>query len=133
MRSKKYAKFLKIILIICLALSINFSIETMMYAKDYEVFSNLQKINPEMAYGDYLNALIFNLFIKLINPIAISLYTFFTIDKYGINFFYKLFFGGMTLISIVNLFFEFSLHSVFYYLGLILNIILLIVILRQER
>ena len=130
---KQREKFLLKILIISALIILNFSLEAMMLAKDPSVFDTISKLKPGLSYDDFLNSIIFSLFTKVINPITISLYTFFTIKKYGVNKTYKLFFGAMTLISIVNLFFTFSLGSVFYYLGLILNIILLIVIVRQER
>lgn len=130
---KQREKFLLKILIISAIIILNFSLEAMMMAKDTSVFDTISKLKPGLSYDDFLNSIIFSLFTKVINPITISLYTFFTIKKYGINKTYKLFFGAMTIISIVNLFFTFSLGSVFYYLGLILNIILLIVIVRQER
>lgn len=132
-KAKQREKFLLKILIVSAIIILNFSLEAMMMAKDPSVFDTISKLKPGLSYDDFLNRLIFSLFTKVINPITISLYTFFTIKKYGINKTYKLFFGAMTLISIVNLFFTFSLGSVFYYLGLILNIILLIVIVRQER
>lgn len=132
-KEKQRNKFLLKILIISFVIIINFSLEAMMMAKDPSVFDTISKMKPGLSYDDFLNSIIFSLFIKIINPITISLYTFFTIKKYGINKTYKLFFGSMTLISLVNLFFSFSIGSMFYYLGLILNIILLIVISRQER
>ena len=132
-KEKQREKFLLKILIISALIILNFSLEAMMMAKDPSVFDTISKFKPGLSYDDFLNSIIFSLFTKIINPITISLYTFFTIKKYRINKTYKLFFGAMTLISIVNLFFTFSLGSVFYYLGLILNIILLIVIVRQER
>ncbi len=132
-KEKQRNKFLLKILIISFVIIINFSLEAMMMAKDPSVFDTISKMKPGLSYDDFLNSIIFSLFIKIINPITISLYTFFTIKKYGINKTYKLFFGAMTLISLVNLFFSFSIGSIFYYLGLILNIILLIVISRQER
>ena len=130
---KQREKFLLKILIISAIIILNFSLEAMMMAKDPSVFDTISKLKPGLSYDDFLNSIIFSLFTKVINPITISLYTFFTIKKYGVNKTYKLFFGAMTIISIVNLFFTFSLGSVFYYLGIILNIILLIVIVRQER
>ena len=132
-KAKQREKFLLKILIVSALIILNFSLEAMMMAKDPSVFDTISKLKPGLSYDDFLNSIIFSLFTKVINPITISLYTFFTIKKYGVNKTYKLFFGAMTLISIVNLFFTFSLGSVFYYLGLILNIILLIVIVRQER
>lgn len=132
-KAKQREKFLLKILMISFIIIVNFSLEAMMMAKDPSVFDAISKLKPGLSYDDFLNSIIFSLFTKVINPITISLYTFFTIKKYGINKTYKLFFGAMTIISIVNLFFTFSLGSVFYYLGLILNIILLIVIVRQER
>ncbi len=132
-KEKQREKFLLKILVISALIILNFSLEAMMMAKDPSVFDIISKAKPGLSYDDFLNSIIFSLFTRVINPITISLYTFFTIKKYGVNKTYKLFFGAMTLISIVNLFFTFSLGSVFYYLGLILNIILLIVIIRQER
>lgn len=132
-KQKERNKFLIKILLISAAIILNFSLEAMMMAKDPSVFETISNIKPGLSYDDFLNSVIFSLFVKVINPITISLYTFFTIKKYSINKTYKLFFGAMTLISIVNLFFSLSLGSVFYYLGLILNIFLLIVITKQER
>lgn len=104
-KEKQRNKFLLQILLISAAIILNFSLEAMMLAKDPSVFETISKIKPGLSYDDFLNSIIFSLFIKVINPITISLYTFFTIKKYGINKTYKLFFGAMTLISIVNLFF----------------------------
>nr|WP_072536558.1 hypothetical protein [Anaerococcus mediterraneensis] len=132
-KNKQSEKFLLKVLLISAGLILNFSLEAMMMAKDPSIFANISKIKPGLSYGDYLNSIIFNLFIRVLNPITISLYTFITIKKYGVNFTYKLFFGAMTLISIVNLLFTFSLTSIFYYFGIILNLFLLVVISRQER
>ena len=106
---KQREKFLLKILIISAIIILNFSLEAMMMAKDPSVFDTISKLKPGLSYDDFLNSIIFSLFTKVINPITISLYTFFTIKKYGVNKTYKLFFGAMTIISIVNLFFTFRI------------------------
>ncbi len=130
---KRRKEFLMKILIISAILILNLAIEALFLSKDRDIFINLQKINQDLSFKDYINSVLFNFIIQILNPLLISLYTFFTIDKYGINFFYKLFFAGATLISLVNMLFQFRLGSIFYYIGLILNFILLIVIAKGER
>lgn len=104
-----------------------------MMAKDVEIYRQALNKNPGLSFNDYINSVIFTLFIRALGPVVISLYTFFTIKKYGVNFSYKVFFGGMTLIEIVNLVLEFRTGSVFYYLAIGLNIVLLVIIGREER
>lgn len=130
---KKREKFLIKILIISALIILFLSIEAMMMAKDYEIYRRALEKNPGLSFNDYINSVIFSLFIRALSPVVISLYTFFTVKKYGINFSYKVFFGGMTLIEIINLILQFRTGAIFYYLVIVLNVILLFIIGREER
>lgn len=130
---KKREKFLLRVLTLTSLIILLLSLEALMMAKDIEVYRQILDKKPGLSFDEYINAIIFNLFIRVLSPIAISLYTFFTVKKFGVGFSYKLFFGGMTLIEIVNLIFQFRTGSVFYYLVIGLNVILLFIIAREER
>ncbi len=130
---KKREKFLLKILIVSALIILASSIEALMMAKDIEVYREILKNNPGLGFDEYINSVVFNLFIRVLSPVVISLYTFFTVKKYGVNFSYKLFFGGMTLIEIVQLILQFRIGSIFYYIVIILNFILLFIIGREER
>ncbi|MDO5047485.1 MAG: hypothetical protein Q4D88_02945 [Anaerococcus sp.] len=132
-KKEEREKFKLRVLIICAILVLAYSLEAMMMAKDPDVFRQLARLDESISYNDYINSLIGNFFIRLISPLAISLYTFFMVHKSGINFSYKVFFSGMTLIELINIIFQFRLGSVFYYIEILLNLLLLFVIARQER
>lgn len=130
---KKREKFILRILIVSALIILASSIEALMMAKDVEIYREILKNNPGLGFDEYINSVVFNLFIRVLSPVVISLYTFFTVKKYGVNFSYKLFFGGMTLIEIVQLILQFRIGSIFYYIVIILNFILLFIIGREER
>lgn len=130
---KKRERFILRILIVSALIILASSIEALMMAKDVEIYREILKNNPGLGFDEYINSVVFNLFIRVLSPVVISLYTFFTVKKYGVNFSYKLFFGGMTLIEIVQLILQFRIGSIFYYIVIILNFILLFIIGREER
>ena len=132
-RKKEEQIFLKKILIISAAIIIIASIEALFLAKDINFYQNFKDISEVLTYEEYINLVLFNMFLVIVNPMIISLYTFFTIDRIEINQIYKMFFGFSTLISMMHTFFQFRLSSITYYLVIILNIILLIVIVKKER
>ena len=130
---KKREKFLIRVLITSAILILALSMEASMMAKDVDVYRSFLLKNPGLSFDEYINSVMFNLFIRVLSPLVISLYTFFTVKKFGVNFFYKVFFSGMTVIEIINLILQFKIGSIFYYVAIILNFILLFIIAREER
>lgn len=130
---KKDEKFLMKILIVSALIIFFISLEAIILAKDYNNFNEFRKNVSDISYDDYLNLIIMNMFLGVLNPIIISLYTFFTIKKYGINNIYKMFFGFATVLSLANIILQFRIKSIFYYLVIILHLILFYFIVSKER
>ncbi|WP_243344049.1 hypothetical protein [Anaerococcus sp. AGMB09787] len=132
-KKEKRDKFILKVLLVSALLILVYSMEALMLAKDVEVYREIHAINQGLSHRAYLTTVIGSFLIRVVSPVAISLYTFFMIHKTGVNLTYKIFFAGMTLIELVNIFFQFRIGSIFYYIEIILNIILLFIIGREER
>lgn len=132
-KNKENQKFLMKILIASALIILFSSLEAMFFAKDINSFNNFREINGAISYDQYLNYILFNLFLSTINPIIISLYTFFTINKIEINNIYKMFFGFSTFLSLINVIMQLRVRSIFYYLVIIMHIILFYFIITKER
>lgn len=132
-KNKENQEFLMKILITSALIILFSSLEAMFYAKDINSFNNFREINGAISYDQYLNYILFNLFLSTINPIIISLYTFLTINKIEINNIYKMFFGFSTFLSLINVIMQFRVRSIFYYLVIIMHIILFYFIITKER
>lgn len=116
------------------------SLEAFMMAKDRTLFEIFLENNEAIgSFSDYLNLVLLNYIFSIVIPLIITIYTYLTLDKYGLNFstrsflFYRIFFGGMILIQIVNMVLRFSLTSIFYYLNIVLYLILLILVVRKPK
>lgn len=116
------------------------SLEAFMMAKDRTLFEIFLENNEAIgSFSDYLNLVLLNYIFSIAIPLIITIYTYLTLDKYGLNFstrsflFYRIFFGGMILIQIVNMVLRFSLTSIFYYLNIVLYLILLILVVRKPK
>lgn len=142
MEEKKKAKdkwFMKILVISALIVLIS-SLEAFMMAKDRTLFEIFLNNNETVtSFSDYINLVLLNYIFSIAIPIIITIYTYLTLDKYGLNFstrsflFYRIFFGGMVLIQLVNMVFKFSVTSIFYYINIVLYIILLILVVRKPK
>lgn len=130
---------MKILLVSGLIVLIS-SLEAFMMAKDRTLFEIFLENNEAVgSFSDYLNLVLLNYIFSIAIPLIITIYTYLTLDKYGLNFstrsflFYRIFFGGMILIQIVNMVLRFSLTSIFYYLNIVLYLILLILVVRKPK
>ncbi|MDD7463578.1 MAG: hypothetical protein SOW41_08395 [Anaerococcus sp.] len=142
MEEKRKAKdkwFMKILIVSGLIVLIS-SLEAFMMAKDRTLFEIFLENNEAIgSFSDYLNLVLLNYIFSIVIPLIITIYTYLTLDKYGLNFstrsflFYRIFFGGMILIQIVNMVLRFSLTSIFYYLNIVLYLILLILVVRKPK
>ncbi|MDD7306689.1 MAG: hypothetical protein PUG67_08880 [Peptoniphilaceae bacterium] len=142
MEEKRKAKdkwFMKILLVSGLIVLIS-SLEAFMMAKDRSLFEIFLKNNKTIkTFSDYLNLVLLNYIFSIAIPLVITIYTYLTLDKYGLNFstrpflFYRIFFGGMVLIQIVNMVLRFSVTSIFYYINIVLYFALLILVTRKPK
>lgn len=142
MQEKRKAKdkwFMKILLVSSFIILIS-SLEAFMMAKDRTLFEIFLRNNDAVnTFSDYLNLVLINYIFSIGIPLIITIYTYLTLDKYGVNFstrsflFYRIFFGGMILIQIVNMVLKFSLTSIFYYINIILYLVLLILVVRKPK
>lgn len=130
---------MKILVISALIVLIS-SLEAFMMAKDRTLFEIFLNNNETVtSFSDYINLVLLNYIFSIAIPIIITIYTYLTLDKYGLNFstrsflFYRIFFGGMVLIQLVNMVFKFSVTSIFYYINIVLYIILLILVVRKPK
>jgi hypothetical protein len=136
-KKEKRKKRLMKILIISAAIIFFSSLESLTLAKDRSLFEVFLKKGQIGDFNQYLNLVIVNYLFSIIIPIVISIFTLFNIEKYGLNFetrsffYYRLFFGGMILIQIINIILQFSLSSIFYYIKILLYIFLLLAVTKK--
>ena len=130
--NKKVSKKLKIVLIISLLIILFASLEALMNGKSIEAYNSYMEVFSNHSISDYLNFILLSYIFNIIEPIIISLYLYFTYNKIKPNSLYKIVFGGMILIKIVNKVLSFNIGSIFYYIILILYILLLISIIRYS-
>lgn len=126
-------QFIFKILVISALIILCVCLEAMFLAKDFNNYDKFSKAMGEVTYDEYVNMIIFNMLLKVLNPVVISLYTFFTRNKIKINNIYKMFFGFASFVSLLYIFLSFQLRSIFYYIEIILHIILLYFIVTKER
>ena len=130
--NKKVSKKLKIVLIISLLIILFASLEALMNGKSIEAYNSYMEVFSNHSFSDYLNFILLSYIFNIIEPIIISLYLYFTYNKIKPNSLYKIVFGGMILIKIVNKVLSFNIGSIFYYIILILYTLLLISIIRYS-
>ena len=73
MKKNNSQKFLMRILITSALIILFVSLEAMFFAKDINAFENFKSANSGISYDQYLNFILFNLFLATINTIVISL------------------------------------------------------------
>lgn len=122
-------KYLIKLLIIASLIIIFSSIEALMLAKSRDFFEAYLQNNPNTDFDEYIGLVIINFFGNIFEPLLISLFTFFTYKKFGITKVYKIVFGIIVLLKIINIVLKFQLTSIFYYLILVFYILFLIIIL----
>lgn len=123
---EKEKKFVKRLVIVTTLLVIISSIEAIIMAKSKELFDAYIIINKNHTFSDYISLVLVNYFSTIFEAIIITLFTFFTYNKYGISSLYKIFFSAIIFMKLVNYLLKFNTSSVFYFLTIILYIILLI-------
>ena len=127
---KTVNKNLKTLLIITLFIILFASLEALVNAKSIEALNNYKVAFQDHSNQDYINFILLTYIFNIIEPIAISLYLFFTYNKIKPNKLYSIVFGGMILIKLINNVLTFNINSIFYYIILILYFLLLIFVVK---
>lgn len=102
------------------------SIEVLMKVKDIGLYDELKRnLGINMDYNQYISINLIEYLQNIIIPLLLSIYTFFTYRKVNVNIIYK---GIWLLFLISNLVFnlmEFNIGSLFDYISIILNLLLI--------
>ncbi len=122
-------KFIMRILIVSLLIIVFASLEAMMTSKSKDLFDAYIRVNADGKFEDFINIILVNFLLTILEPVIIALYTFFVNKKYGVNMTYKVVFTALLLIRFVNLLLKFNFTSIFYYIILFLYLLLIISIL----
>ena len=126
MRKEKYIT--KILLVTILIISLA-TFESLIKAKSIELFEIFSK-NTGKGMGEYINFLMFNYIIDILEPLIISLFLVFTKKKLRMNGLIKFVFSAMVLSKLVFKISKFEIYSIFFYFGILLYILLFYFILK---
>ncbi len=109
-------KRLKIMIIVGGLIVFISSLESLMVAKSKDAFEAFKILTGNSDFSFFISYTLQNYFMNIIEPIIITLYTYFTFNKIRINRYYHLFFGMIVLVRIVLLVVMFNYQSIFYYI-----------------
>ncbi len=133
-------KQLYIILILCSIIIFSVSIDTLIKAKDIELYRkwkddiksrNISSVDTSLE--GYISNNLVSLFSKIVVPLFLSLNTYFAYTRTRINSLFIIVWSMLILASIIDTFLELSIYSVFYYIKIVSYIILLFTILSLIR
>ncbi len=117
---KNSNKRLRIMVIIAGLIIFISSLESLMIAKSTEAFEAFKTVTGDSNFSVFINYTLQNYVMNIIEPIIITLYTYFTFHKIRINRYYHLFFGMIVLIRIILLVVMVNYQSIFYYIIIVL-------------
>ncbi len=120
---KKTNKSLKIMVVIAGLIIFLASLEALMVSKSIEAFDAFKSLTGNSDFSIFINYTLQNYFMTIIEPIIITLYTYFTFNKIKINKYYHLFFGMIVLIRIILLVVMFNYQSIMYYMIIVLYVL----------
>ncbi len=126
-------KRLKIMIIVGGLIIFISSLESLMLAKSLEAFEAFKKLTSNDDFSVFISYTLQNYFMNIIEPIIITLYTYFTFNKIRINRYYHLFFGMIILIRIVLLFVMFNYQSFFYYIIIALYVMFFVSVITMDN
>lgn len=128
---KPFNKQLLIILITAALIISTASIEAVVNIKSKDFYEVYLKINRTAEFKEFINYMLMIYIAEISLPVVISVYIFFTIQKYGINNIAKLVFGGMIFTKLGNIIVKLQFNSFFYYAFIILYTVFFISIIKN--
>lgn len=125
---KVYDKKLITILVVTALMVFIASLEALIHTKSVEVLNTYLAAFPNQTPNDFMTFTLMNYLSNIFTPIIISAFLFFTYNKLKPNRYYSIFFGALILNRLVLKILNFDIHSIFYYILLVLYIVLLLAI-----
>lgn len=101
------------------------SLEAIILAKSSELIDLYLEANPGAKQNNYTEIILINYFLRIIEPVIVTLFTVFRYKRFGISKLYKFFFAAIIVLKLFNLVIGLEVNSIFYYLLIILYLILL--------
>ncbi len=100
------------------------AVDVLMLAKDTAMFEEFKKLAENATVDDYIVFHLMNFFRGIIVPVILSIYTFLGREKLRIGKLYKVIFGGLILLTIINSFIGHHFKTILFYGTLAVEIIL---------
>ncbi len=120
---KKINKQLKSMVLLAALIIMIASLEALLIAKSSEAFLAFKTLTGGADFSTFISYTMQNYFMNIIEPIIITLYTYFTYNKITINRYYHLFFGAIVLVRIILLVISFNYQSVMNYIMIALYVL----------
>lgn len=116
------------ILLVSSAIIFFSSLEAILNAKSVEVYETFMIVNKGATQTDFINIILINFLLNILEPVLISLYTFFTYKKYGITKLYKFVFCAIILVRIINLIVKDNFSSLLYIVIVSLYLVFFVIV-----
>lgn len=116
------------ILLVSSAIIFFSSLEAILNAKSVEVYETFMIVNKGATQTDFINIILINFLLNILEPVLISLYTFFTYKKYGITKLYKFVFCAIILVRIINLIMKGNFSSLLYIVIVSLYLVFFVIV-----
>ncbi len=131
-KEKRHSRQLTILISLCAALIVVSTLETVMLANP-EGFRIWHEFNPEATAADYSAFILTRYLLEVFMPVALALYTYFTVSHFGTPLTYRLIWGAIIAVSAVHKFLMFQTASAFWYMALVLLAALFLVVINIHR
>ena len=129
---QRHRRQLTVLIAFCAALIIIAALEAALLAGP-EAFKIWQELFPETGAGDYSAFILTRFLLDVLVPVSLSLYTYFTIDKFGTPRTYRIVWGGVVLSSAMWKFLALETSSLIWYLVLALWAGLFLIVINIHR
>ncbi len=129
---KRHNRQLTVLISFCAALILVATVETVMFANP-EGYRTWLELNPETTTAEYSTFILTRYLIDIFVPVALALYTYFSIWRFGTPMTYRLIWGAIIALTGGYKFLTFQTASVFWYLTLVLLAALFLVVINIHR
>ncbi len=131
-RKRRHNRQLTVLISLCAALILVSTVEVVMFAnpEGYRVWLEL---NPETTTAEYSAFVLTRYLLDIFMPVALALYTYFSISRFGTPMTYRLIWGAIVVVTAGYKFLTFQTASVFWYLTLVLLGALFLVVINIHR
>lgn len=131
-QAKRHRRQLTVLVSLCAALILVSTLEAVLLANP-EGFRIWRELNPEETTAGYSAFILTRYFLDVFLPVALALYTYFTIARFGTPLTYRLIWGAIIAASAIYKFFSFQTASAFWYMALVLMAALFLVVINIHR